>query len=615
MSKKLEFNYSLIIPVDSEYYDLEFIKNLKRLFSKANIHIGIMGKNPEVITRELPEGICFVEQIPSPDFNYSYCVNRVLRRMVEEDYDLREVIGISENNVLFNLSQLGKISKTIDYKKQFAFIPVYYDYADDTRERISISNIKVSSSVALRAKSIQEVSKTNSELEFIGIPFTTLEQLTVNENGLEERFFTSLSRKHLVNQLEKYGMSKVILETPGLFIEESESNFSYSYTKMDNEILEKINSSREGIVHIQSNLGRELGDPYRIKNLLIQNSIPKWSDDQVTRMVFEDSNDMENVKNPMYSEINNAPLKNKLKKKSALKNHFPSKFILDNLNKKDVLLIVDNKLSSVVSASPLIKRLFTYFGKIDIFTDNTVFPYINMLGKIFTNSVYTPANIQNRTLYPEKYDFVVRTSGSKAILSGNLQKYFECKGDKSDIENNLDIMSSFKDLVEFDEETDSPLPYISYKSGSFNLPDNLVCIPFSFDNNKYKMNNTFIEEFLPRFKEVSKDIISYGFNVLIYTVQYEKSFELFFLPNNKNYLTLQEVPLFELPYIINQSKAVLTHEYTDSFWISLALHKPMIVIKDQNTVQQVPAYNYLKYCKHTDNDMRVKVANKICEIL
>ena len=116
----------------------------------------------------------------------------------------------------------------------------------------------------------------------------------------------------------------------------------------------------------------DLFEPFRIKQLIVENNIPKWQDDDSVRYI-KDTNDSEGIKIP-ESMINKEPLKSKIVKKTPLVKQFPAKFIMDNMNRKDILLVVDNKLNTIISATPLIKRLFSFFGKIDILTDNLVFP-------------------------------------------------------------------------------------------------------------------------------------------------------------------------------------------------------------------------------------------------
>jgi hypothetical protein len=144
--------------------------------------------------------------------------------------------------------------------------------------------------------------------------------------------------------------------------------------------------------------------------------------------------------------------------------------IQDIIHKKEILVIVDNKIENIICSIPLIKKLYTCFGKIDILTDNTKFPYLNFLGKMFINNIYTASDIQNKKVIIGRFDYVIRTSGSTAVIYGDLNNYIECKNFINMIDDNLEILSVFE--KEFGMEENMPEPGLFFNSNSIIIPGN-----------------------------------------------------------------------------------------------------------------------------------------------
>lgn len=575
------FKQSVIVPINTNVYNTNVLKRLSDIYTSTNIYLSIMGPDVEDVLNLIDEDkIEYIIKIPSPDFNYAYSVNRVLSHLITEGHPEDEIIAISDSLIAFSMVQMNKeIENLTKSKNEIITVDII---RDDEENPVNMESKRLMLSILARIRLISPAAARNTIFQVPILKLGCIKEI----NGLEETLITDISRKYLIDNLLNSGYKRIETEQLGLFI-----NYEYAYPKeyleIDKSIINEKNKVTKDYV-IPNNLGETFGDPAKMKRFIIKNNIPVWKESLPYRVVSEPEDEDDEKIKPTNKEIEEI---------------FPDENI--KYYKLPVLLLLDNDISDVISATPLIRKLFLSHGPIEILSNSRKFPFLELLGKKFIKKIWFQDDIHTGNLDISKYKTIIRASGCSIKLQSNI-KVIENSTGNTKSEMNYNIINGVDCGL---------LPYCIFDGARKTLPSNTITVAATI---KPTNPDDTYEEMLVRMDEIVRHIVNSGLNILILTVDRERPYGNFIpLLKKKNVFRLDNLKIGEYGSILNQSSFIITTETTDLFWLSYGLKKQTFVLKpfQENyiTAPLIPKCDWMIYCKHDDENLPKKIERKICE--
>lgn len=547
-------NAHSLIAINSEEYNLDFIKLIPVIFSRTNIHLCIMGPDASKLKDQLPDGLTTSLLIDAAAFNYSLAINLLLKPIYEK-FPLAKIIVCDGWTIFSSIQILRFEMSSVNWEDEFVTINTVFDYKEDPIN-LNMDSSRLLSSVLNRLRNMRDFNY------HIPIIICRAKYLLDIESGLEEDLFTEFSRYHLRNQLITAGLVERICEdNKGLVIKKRISNNKAE--QVDKNLIESIKPRMNNYIFIPSNYGIECGNLERIKQIVIEKNIPKW-------------------KHAKYKEPLTKIYKVKQKKEEKVEEIVIPEIELTDVSEslsKDhkVLLMVDPTIRDIVSATPLIRKLYEKFGAIDILTRDKTNPINSIIKNYMIRKIYDIHDIENKFFSLQQY-------------GPNIIRTVDCKINK--LNKKVDVLSPiniYDNIVTTNYSImdpyikDIPNPYCNFES--FKSYKNMFVVAISInqdyniDSKLWKCLDT-IGSRVGNHKDVNVCFISLlGERKLFLTEKFRI---------RKNFHVFDNLTPVKASGLINSCNLFLTTSDSQTSWLAWALNKPTILL---NLGSEVPERN------------------------
>lgn len=216
---------NLIIPINSDNYDIRFLRRFPDIYEGVNIHLVIMGKKSDkthTLLSQFPN-----KKKDNYEYNYSYAINSILKDLPRDELSI-----ISDSYSAFSLWHARKKIKKINFDVEYLKINMFYNNPEFGRQ-INFESERLMTGIM--NKIIYMKSKE------IAPPIIITRNMFIIDiiNGLNESFKTCASRFQLDYQLNKYGLTSIDLEKEGLTFNNKEKSIineeslrNYKYDKV-----------------------------------------------------------------------------------------------------------------------------------------------------------------------------------------------------------------------------------------------------------------------------------------------------------------------------------------------------------------------------------------------
>jgi len=607
--KKCKF--SVVVPVNSEYFNENIIERISEVYTSCNIIVSIMGPDVSNVSKLINDNKIIIIKTKSKTFNYSFCVNVALKRMVEEyEFSKDEIVAISDAFIVFSMVQLSKSFKDFDFNKKYFLVDII---EDNLESPLSFDTKRLMLSVKHQVNRLKDFSET-----IFQIPISTIDIILNKINGLEEKLFTNLSLKELVMQLNSFGLEEVKPDLVGLELEK----YEYKQEEIDKEIdtLNTLYENRLNLDFIENNHGDIPGDLHKLKDLFINNKLEsEWKPKKdITYVKVEDVNkeykiipvtdeEREKYKEEIIvreyerkginqtSGVNTIDFnrKNLVKKESIVQRkrkrrqyiqklqmnneeiqdtfvEKPNNIISDENLGKNILLMINNDLPSISSASVVINALKERNHNVFILINTKKLEYYKLIENNMISGMFDIGDVMQCKINLSDYDNIIRFRDCKINLPVKYEKYvYKCTGP-----NVISANTSF--LLKEDEKL---FPYCMFKKGTKIVPSSTIGICTSYDLHNRPMTIDFIKEY----ENLIKILSLKNLHVLLINLRYEKTFI-----NNSHFSIMKNVYVESDLDILNgfgllkQCSNIIVPTKSNCKWMSFLLGKSTYIFKENN---------------------------------
>lgn len=633
----------LILGINSEDFNKEYIQNVTKVYSDFNIHLGIMGPNIENISKYIPkEGINSVIKIESLGFNYALPINVILKQL-KEKISLETPIALLDDWSIFSPLQTFKwdIKKNIDYNKEFVIVNTMYNNIDKIlnlnikhpynsiskiiHENLTlICNLPKPKSKGLLKRTIiskkfmikqikhMKLLKLNPLTDHIHIPIviTNLQNLTDIEHGLEEELFSSCSRLHLIHQLKNIGLKKLRpKENIGLYLKPY-SNEKNHIQQKDLDNVDTLNEKRGHSIFSPSNYEIEWGNSSKIIFYQEKNNIPFWNLNTLSPInKIKGKIKIKKDKRNSLIETVITPSKFINIEKSNIKKviEYNTKINLEIIPDKDTLILINSNYKDFICSTPLIKKIHEYCKNIDILTNDNINPCIYPFKKSFLiRNIYNIDNLKNLNI--KKYRNIIKTTNCNIQLSEN---------DNNDIINastiNSNIVESNYSIIDPTLKTEIPFPFSHYKP-NFKIvyPDILT---FGISVQKHIQKNLIWDKIVP---VISKMGNNKNLWIIILSLLGEKniSHTSIFPRGRQNIKIFEKIDYLEAGGFIKNSRLFVTTPGSDFSWLGYGIKNNTLLLESMGAEEKdIPNVGWINKYHIKHNTSFDHIISKIWELI
>jgi len=576
-------NY-LIIAVDSKNYNKQFLRKIDTAYSNSICQVIVMGKDPEKVKENIPKTISSLI-VSAKEFNYSLATNivlKVLATRLKED----AAVAITDGNTAVNIIQLfGYEYNTLDMTNSFITSETLFDNSGKT------INLKATNPMLIISKRLK-VLQGNTK-SYIPIIVSTVDTLTNITNGLEENLFTPYSRIQLIKSLENNGFKR----------KNSEKNFCYYFGKTlepnpreaeDVKLMKNMVNKR-----YQNNSDVEWGVIGRVSKISVVNGLPKWESKKLLKEKPEKKIEPALVKSMVIADSDRLAIDEPRK----IDRQFCDEFIRKPTGKK-VLVLVNNKLDLLISATPLIKMIFQRTGeKVDIMTNDKLGAAIPLIdSKDMIRKIYDISDLVNKLIPFKKYNAIIR-SASCNIKIPEVLSTISCPSNSEIIRPTADLNCA---ILENDRDFMVPTPFcMSQKQHFQKLPDSLVFGSSMLKSSKYRWKY---------FGILASRLANKGSNITIIGLDKEAldfNPETYMRRNNAIYE--EKMNYMKAAAYIKSSKLFIAHPETELAWLGYGLNKNMLIIG--KTTIDIPDLDWINAVEVNDETKIEYVIDVIEHIL
>lgn len=605
-----KFKFSVIVPVNTEYYNENILNRISEIYTSCNIIISLMGPDVDNVSKLIDNSKAIIIKTKSKTFNYSYCVNTALRQMIDiHEFSKEEIIAISDSLIVFSMVQLERLFKTFDFESKYILV----DIIEDNMEKpLSFDTQRLMLSVKHQVNRLKDLSEVVFQ-----IPITTIDVVLNKINGLEEKLFTNLSLKELIMQINSLGLKCEKTDLVGLELEK----YEYTQEEFDREveILNILYENRLNLDFIENNHGEISGNYEKSYDISInKNLVSEWKkDSNVTYVKIDNSNNEYKILPVSQEELEkyNTELKEKesktvnqttgintinfnrqnlIKKESIVqrkrkRRQYLQKLQLNNediketfidksssiyINDEDlgdnVLLMINNDLPSIASASVVINALKDKKHNVYILINTKKLDYYKIIENSMISGIYNIGDIMQCKINLDKFDNIIRFRDCKINIPVKYEKYvYKCVGD-----NVLRSNTSF--IIKTDETL---YPYCVYKKGTKIVPSSTIGICTSYDLHNKPMTIDFIKEY----ENIVRALSLKNLHILLINLRYEKTF----LNNShfsimKNVYIESDLDILSGFGLLKQCSNLIVPTKSNCKWMSFLLNKSTYIFKEQN---------------------------------
>ena len=583
-----------LFAINSTTCSVNYIKHLPFLHQNIYLHVCFMGGNTEKIeeaTKKWDGRVLNKIIMPSNMFNYSFCINLLLKPLSENIRD-KDLAVISDGYSMFPTSMVfGGIGddnyNMFDFDNNFVCLTnLLYETLDF--DQINMEKFKVSQAQKF-------IIKPNSQL-YIPLVITELKNLVYLENGLNEDIFTEYSRINLSNQLEKGGLKKVTSPNKAA-MSAKKRNIYDPLVERDLITIENIKINSKNMIFIPSNYKVEWGVFSKLSSLSIKNGLPEWEN---KNKVSESNNDTDTENKILdYSDKNNQ--KNKSIRWTAEKKEPRSKKERRKIElEKFPLIIVNSKLKNLICITPMIKRIFEKVGPVDILTKSKNPHITNVLKGIMTRKLLNYIEPNDKIMH--EYRTIIATEDVDSEIP-NIPKnsYRSTIKGSNLIETNYSIIS---DMI-----CDIPIPYCNFTMPKLQIQPGTICFCFTVKK-EYQKNLSLWNKYNILISRLANEmtnifILNYvGENVITEDKK---------LSTRKNIKIINTPDILECAGIIKHCSVVITHQYSDLSWISYGIKNRSVMFHDDS--YEIPDSNWISKININENTPLEYLVNKIWSML
>lgn len=591
--KKLK-KHGVIIAIDSENF-LEYpIRTLNNVYSSTNLYVVVMGPKNEIVEGLIPKNLINeLIFIPSVGFNYSYCINRMIRHLIETNHNMEEIIAITDMNIVFSLLQIESQISELNFNECFIKIDILNNNYD---KPLNTDSGKIILNATKRIKLLEK----NDNIS-LNVPAFVTNLKTIDKfNGLEEILFTDISREFFIDTLKKFKYEEVVSSKCGLVIKKNSSTYN-NHREIDKKIVDELTRRFDSLGYSKNNIDVEFGSPSSMKKItLSEDGFPIWR----SSVLEENTIKIESTKNDKSeTELEKIDI-------------YENEELVNDLNyniKSPVLICVNNDMSQLISTTPLIRKLKKLGHTIDLMSNFSSPNFTSLIDDgVFINKVWNKSSFYYGDFNIYKYKTIIKTSGYTSKLKEGVDINTINVSDKDNMtEANISILGKY---------------------------DNVDLHPFCFYKNKkkiiipFKNIVTFVcsvipkkpDEFYESLDETFKNLLNYfdkeSFTIGILCMPDERTItNLAYFKKRKNTVILTNGQIEDYSALIEQSSIIITSEYSKMFWLSYGLRKKTIIVKKYDAISPepkiIPDCSWSFYCKHNDTEIEEKVKNLIWDII
>lgn len=372
---------NIVIPINSSNFNILLLKKNIEIYTRVGVslYLSIMGAGINHIKNNL-KSIDLGETIVTYDnntFNYSYAVNRILRKLNNED-----IIIIGDFWIPSSLWQIESDLKNINLKEDFLIINTYKDQKNFGKP-INLKSKKFMASLATR------LTRMHNKKEDIPIIISSVYNIKKYINGLEETIPTAAARHLLKYKLEEFGFNKVISEKETLNLQSINYNLNIINKYISNDLM-----------FLECN----------IKN-------KKWGIDLPTSTPIETNLDISSDKSK-NSKYMNKPIS---KIKAA-----PKKIQTQPKNIK-TLLLINSDIKSIIESSRILKLLkYNDNSNIDILTTNKENNIARLFPSYLINYVYSIKDLSKNIIKFNQYNKILNFNSNIKLPKNIIAQDIKC---------------------------------------------------------------------------------------------------------------------------------------------------------------------------------------------
>ena len=81
-------NFHVLIAINAEEYNKEFVENIAILYNKTNIHVCVMGRGTKELSVHVPKEISTLMVLETVEYNYSLAINVLLKQVSTNKFEV-----------------------------------------------------------------------------------------------------------------------------------------------------------------------------------------------------------------------------------------------------------------------------------------------------------------------------------------------------------------------------------------------------------------------------------------------------------------------------------------------------------------------------------------------
>ena len=562
---------NMIIPINTYNYNELLVNRIGELYSSsAKLHIGIMGSKGMEVRNALDiSAITSIQEIITPCFNYAYCVNYTMRSLLEDNKLKKDdVVCISDFWSITSLMQCDSYIKQTDFSKNY--IPLHiYEWIYD--EEINLDSKKLMLTILQKTKSMLNKNDKNVKKN-IPVPVVTVQQF-LESNGLEENFFTNISRLNFMDYLDRASYVSIKTHFPGLQIHKEP--YRAKDVAKDLEFYNILNTMSKGVTPIKSNIGRDFGDPDRLKYLKVVNGDALWSN-QIGRVVNVISHSRSAVKTVRTAK---APTVELLREKSIVP-------LTEQQNES--LLICKSSISDVMIATNKIKELYKEYGPVTVLTEKRMDPNVQLMSNFMVKKVVDFFMMNNEKITFDTYKEIYQLGT------------FKCSVNIPEGSKQIDDVQTHNPYCHNGVWFDRPTQQIS--------PIGFV---ISTKPNRYHEIDS---DRLGILERIYDYLLPFQIPMIVVSLDGERKIFQKDIKNRSRFITsYYDKSIGDAAAILHYCKLNIVLAHSDCSWLCYGLKKPTILLDNVDRDYPYDTVPWFKYEEFSDPRICEKVLNHIIE--
>jgi hypothetical protein len=531
----------LIIPIDSENYDLEYLNLMCMYGGYFTTHFIAMGNNSNIVLEKI-ESTDHIKKYSFPTLSYSYSkgINIILKKLGKDD-----IIALSDSWTYFSTSmfEIDPQVRDMNYNDSFLNINVFKEPSNMTRmDFMSRGNVRQSLGMRLNRLKIK--------VPFYPIIFVKGLFLLDQINGLEETLNTEASRSYLKYQLEGLGLTKIGSTRDGMILNHK---YTYDYGSDDTKI-NKLKSEESLFTASNENVD--------------------WGNYKLTKQKDE----------PKTIVVDKPPVAIIKPEQDQTK----QKMIGTKSSNIDLILVCisGGNMESVISSLPMLRELKNKSMKVDLLLTGQKINYACLIPESYYKDMYVERDLSY--LDTDSYKHIIRTYG----CSIKIQNSISCdSGDNKSLQN----MYILNKLGLIQHQPNIIYPICNYDLPKKMIPKNTIFINIGGDYPRWKYYDNVISK-LAKTSDITIILGSLlGEKPMIDVSKYKL---------NKNIISLLGLVPDQCAGIMRACDLVITGQYSDIIWLAYGVKCQTILIEAHTaTIPNTPYITKMpKPCTINAND-------------